>query len=653
MADYGEAVKLWREEREEPEEKTRDPKSGPGVMGALLRGVALSPASTLELVEPLRDYMAGRERPRAADVLRRHIEENIQIPAPVTGAERIAQAVGEETIPIIGFAPMGAAAGPAGLATEVGLGVVGSGGAQAAKEAGFGPAGQVVSGAIATAMSPAAVPVALRRSARQGLKEAGEQAVSETARRIAKKYGVEVEQVQRAASELKRRIGDERALERARGSLGDERLFADLPPESQPTSRQYLGRDAAQNISSMEESLARQDVDFSTSVANRKANAFEDTAARFEEWRPQGSAEAASEAFDTAYTRSLDEAREAWRQVPLSEMPKISTRRLKEAARESVDRAGRFPERVPREAKVVLELPDTISMDDFQNIRSQALLTKRVAQRGGEQAQYAANNLDPLLSAFNRELDSLSSQGSDMYRRALGLTRRNRELFDARSPVVKALSQGKRTSQVVRKIKGTPSEARRAVRIVSQEPGGLDSLRRALIDDLIGESFGDVTPRRIRSQLKEYGGAYSEVFDEEHLETLRRFADELDVLKTGKAGTPAATASTGTGISPLGIVFGAADTVRHPVQAAGRAFGAVKRAVTDDIANNPERSAILREALLDRQTMLDLLNMPDERALPAWMVRWKQLVARARERERARRAAVAKTAGRTMEGGER
>ena len=194
------------------------------------------------------------------------------------------------------------------------------------------------------------------------------------------------------------------------------------------------------------------------------------------------------------------------------------------------------------------------------------------------------------------------------------------------------------------KIRITPTEAKRAVDIAKRQPGGLDALRRTAIDDLFGQNFGDVTPRKIRTLLTENRSAYKVILGDEILENMDVAMEELDVLLTGRAGTPAATAATGTGITPLGIAFGAANMIRHPIEGAGKAFNAVNARMARDISTHPERSAILREALLDRKLMSSLLKMPDEAAVPAWILNWDKLVARAKAR-RAGSAGAAARAG--------
>jgi hypothetical protein len=639
MASYREAVSLQNRRMEQAESED------PGILKSGLRGVAASPGYTMSVIESLRNMGLGRELPRYGEHTEDWMVEKTGIPEPTGYWPKVAERTGKQAIPILAGAPLGGmAAGGLGVGGEIVLGTLATAAAEAVAESGGSPAAQMGTGIAAGVLAPATIPGRLMGATAKRIPGIGKRLASSAARAgtglpdevamgIARKYGIDVAEVQRAASELKRRVGDTRAIDRATTKLDDERLFAGLPETSQPTSRAYMGRDAAQNISSMEEGLARGDLDFSASVGNRKANALEDVADRFGSERPGGSIETLRAGYDDALKAAIKEQQDAWANVPLDEMEMISTERLKAAARESASRAGEdFPDRIPKETQAVLDWPDSVTPERFQRLRSQALLTKRVAARGGEQAQYYSNNLDPLIDGLNRELDDLTSEGSAAYRNALGLTRRNKELFDPKSPAVKALSGEERARTAMNKIRLTPTEAKRAVEIAERQPGGLDALRRTAIDDLFGVNFGDVTPRKIRTLLKENRTAYKTILGDKILENMEVAVDELDVLLTGRAGTPAASAATGTGITPLGIAFGAANMVRHPVEAVGKAFNAVNSRMVRDISTHPERSAILREALLDRKLMSTLLKMPDEAAVPAWIVNWDKLVARAKAR---------------------
>lgn len=155
---------------------------------------------------------------------------------------------------------------------------------------------------------------------------------------------------------------------------------------------------------------------------------------------------------------------------------------------------------------------------------------------------------------------------------------------------------------------------------------------RVVIDDLFGEGLGEVTPRRMIVTINRNRNFYREALGEEMLSGIETILKKARIARRGRAGTTAATASTGSGFTPVDVLFAGAEVITHPVQGATTGLSVVTRRMARDVRNAPERSAVMREALLDPELFKFLLEMPDERALPGWMRGWEKIVSRSRAR---------------------
>ena len=649
----------------------------PGVLKSFLRGVSRSPADVLALsptgqrVDPafLPERMTLenlRGLPTQSQATEQALLQSSGIPEPTTFGERSAERLGR-SVPFVaaGLPGAGALGGLKAVAGEVITDVVASMFEQGAQDLGAGPLGQAGAGLTAAMLVPGVAvqnvaeaagkkaPRAARRAGRAAFIESLGEAAGKTGRdgidpgalrAIAKRYGVPQAQVRKAASELKRRIardpaGGDRFVDEAIDRL-DEGI--DLFPDKtvRPTSRQMLGEQGGQNISSMEDGLSRADLDVSASIDGRRQAVRADLEAQFESLLPEGSTGGAIEAFDAVLARAKQAERQAWDAVPFKEMPEVSTAGLKRAVkklREGPIAGRRF---VPDEVNVIDQYGDTIPVSELQALRSELLDTQRAGSlfNATPDARRTAPRVRVLLDAVDEQIKKLPPSGSTLYRKARGLTRENADLFNRKSSLVSGLSElteGRKIVSRIRTAKDPTGEAKRAIRILSQEPGGVENIRRVFIDELFDQELSAATPRRMLTTIKRNRGVYREVLGEEMLGEIETLLKKVKIARTGSAGTAAATARTGSNVSPVEMLFAGADVFTSPVQATARGLGAVSKRIAKDASSSVERNAILREALLDPELFKTLLEMPDPRAIPAWVQNWDKLVARSRARTQA------------------
>ena len=662
MATYAEFVAAEKANNDIDED------AGPGLIGSFKRGVFQSPADVFAITpsgqrpdltaipeSSPRTLETFREAPRQAETFRESLIRRSGIAEPTTSGERIAERVGR-TAPFITAGSAGAFAtgGFAGLATELAADLLASSVGESVAEGGGGAAAQMGAEILAGVFAPGVTAKNVAEGvAKQGSKRATRRMTRAQARRIAKKHDVGINDVLKTSAELKRRIdadpaGGERFIDEAATSLREGiSLFPD--DTIRPTSRQLLGERAGQNVSGLEESLAKDPLspDFSAAVAGRKRAVIQDLEKKFDNFLPEGSADGARTAFDTARNRAKAAERAAWEAVPLDEMPNVSSRRLKAAGKKL--REGPIASRkfLPDELNVIDEYGPEISVRELQAFRSELLDSIRRAKKFGADPKFGkqARHSVELLDAANKMIDELPKEGGELYLAARRLTAENADLFNPKSASVAALSELEDGRKIVSKIvnsKQPGSEARRAVRVVSQEDGGVDSLRRVFVDELFEQGFANTTPLSVLKKMHRHERAYREILGDEHFNELEGIMRRVKIARVGRAGTTAATASTGSAISPAGLLFAGAEVAVEPVQATTRTLF---RRVTKDLSNNTARTALQREALLDPELFARLLELPEPRAVADWIVNWEKLKARASVR-------AAKSAGRSGVGPE-
>lgn len=645
-ASYEETVKAIRARRSKSE---RDAKSGPGVIGALYRGMSKGFAPPVADRIPVQENSQFTPPPSAMtedayqDVRDSRFGPDPSNPsgisAPVTAPQRVAERVGELMPYIVAGAPVAApiaAAGGAGALSAIGgemaLGTLGATVAESVAEAGGGTGAQLLSEIAATAAAPLAAPTRVaKRIGGATLRNADEIAVS-AATRIAERYGVDPDAAIRAAAELKRKIArgvddPEKYIDQSIQKLGQD--ITDFG-EVTPTLAQSINREGGQNLASLEINYARQDQDYAADALGRRLDVQEGLESEFDAFRPAGDYDTAREAYQSARIDAVNQERAAWKDVPFE--VEVDTTGIKRALKELREgpKAGR--QYIPQEASVIDELADVENLDEIQALRSELLETQRAGSRFGapDVDRRRSRRVAPLLDEIEKELDKLPDEGGDAYRRARQLTRENKSRFDPKSPAIEAISERTDPEQLVKRImsagtKDSPAEARRIAEILSGQPGGIESLQTVFLDNLVGESLGSRTARQM---AKSYDRAvYKEIFGESGADFIEKVIRKQRVAQTGKAGTAAQAASTGTGQSAVEQLLSLSGDARNPLWSASSKFA---RHVANSALSREEVIQLIRLASQDIRLAKALLEVPVPRAEPAWRVIFDLGVQRAR-----------------------
>ncbi|GEM_PF-4971230 len=631
--------------------------------------------------EELRERLTGPRPNFQGPLLRDNSFLTADILPPETFAGKFGEHIGR-SLPFVAMSsPVAVAArGPVGLAFEVGSDLLAVTAGSVARASDSSEATAVGVEILTAAMTPGvAVSTVSRRGAKQtarGVRRVRGRAVAEmmqdpandavdtvpteTAARIAKDYGLDVEDVSKAISEAKRRMGrdpagGERVLDRAVEEV--EEVIRDFPdPDARPGTVAALGDEGNQNLSSMQKSLASNDTDFSADMDGIRKVVQADLQEQLDRLLPNGGMDGAKRNFDEIEQLLDAEEQLAWSRVLPGESIIIDTRRMKASADMAENRAAGFDARVPDEVRVIRALPDQITLDQFQGIRSNALMTNRVARRGGEVSQFKANNLDPILKALNRELDELPEDaGSAAYRHALSVTKRNKDLLAPDSPYVVAFSEMSQSHRAVRKILGAKdpaAEARKAVGFFSNAPDGegLTNLRAVFTEHVFGDDLSRVTPRSVLVELRKNRNVYTEVFGEEALGEFEKLVRKIQVSKRTSAGTPGAAFQTGSNVNPfVEALFSTAEAAIDPVQSTARK--GIRRMLERDVKSNRNVALVLREMLKDPELFVRMMKSDDDRAVARWIVEWNLMSSRASMADRATRAAGRGTAQADRNGG--
>jgi len=649
------------------------------------RGVAQFPADTRamsefargqqpsEETEQLRGVLAGPQPTNRPQGLIRDVSA---ITSDAPPSDRFSGRFGERVGRSLPFAALGAPVAAAtgglpGVVAEVAADLVAVSAAEASAEVGAPSPAQLFVELTAAILVPGATiqkqvakaPIrgsklsrkaaakftAERRAGRFGHDPQPIEVDAENVRRIAKEYGLSEEAVRKTVSEVKRRMGKDPA--------GGERLIADAVEEvkanialfpdrnKRPPTSALLGDKSGQNLPAMQKALSISDVDFSADMDGIKQVVERDLQEQFARLQPNGGIDGVRRNFGSAEKLLDEEEGIAWARAKASsdELPMIQTKRLKQSTNEAVRRSGGFPGRTPDEVKVIRELPDEITMDEFQALRSNALLTGRVAKRGGEVSQFKASSLAPILEALNKELEDLpAGVGSAEYRRALSLTRRNKQILDPKSAGVSAVSEfgdPRRSVNRIRGAKDPAEEARKAIELLSMSPDGdgVKNLRAVFVEELFGSDITKASPRSVLIKIKQHRGMYAEVLGEETLQEFEKLAKKMRIHARFSAGTSAAIKETGSSIPQVaGKLFAASEIFKHPLSATGDLIQ--KQLIKRDMTSNADVHGLMREMLKDGDLFVRLMSVKEDRAVAQWIVDWNILVARSRATQQAARS---------------
>lgn len=628
-----------------------------------VRGLYRSPAAVREMMPPA---VANRQNfYTAADgrIMRNQpglptFDETLAqasgIPAPETFPGRVSERLGI-TAPLATAAgiPSLAAASPLMAVRNMVIGdVLAAMGEQGAQDAGAGPGLQILAGVAGGMVAPGSVTDDVGRVGKAKAVAADvADAATERAEAEAKRLNVKMGAMRRASGEAKRRMasdpyGGEQFVTEGIDKLRRAReLFPD--PKSRPTTAQILSDEPG--VVGMDAALAKVDDEFRQSLAGRRRVVRNDLMAEWERILPEGSPGGVNARAKAVFDAKKQAEVAAWEAIPRDKLPLIETQRLKQI----VAKLRRGPKAglkyIPNEASVIESFSVQEPVTEIQALISELLDTQRAASRFGASTDdmRRAKRVKPLIDALMKEIDDIpDAAGGAEYRAARNATRELYQLFNQDSWAVDAvlnLGTSTKIARAIRSADNPAEEARKAVRILDQTPGGRDNLARVFIDDLFDQSLEAKTPRLVLTQIRRNRDVYREIFGNERLKLYESLIERAEMARRNKAGTSAAVQSTLSGVGPVDILFGAAEAVTEPVQGV-RKLGAyiAKSAKTDR-----EKNAILREALYDDELWTTLLEMPEPRAVAKWIVDWDRLVARSRAREAAR--TVVRTQGNNEE----
>lgn len=561
----------------------------------------------------------------------------------------------------IPFAPMAAAAGPAiglspGVATLTELGI---GGLSGLAQGELTDAGMPGTGALAgltigaVGSGPAGASGA---AARKGAVEAIDSVrlMTPEALSLARANDLSRGAMVRGSSEIKRRVPDIPAtineLRRRITQSGE----AGLPHNA--SSRQIVegmenGR-GGRFFTDAERNLTTTDVDYQREAGLRFADNADELGRR---WERLSNVEPDFETFIQNYDEgsSLRDVaeRQAWAEAMGGDQPRFNAADMVGRAKQIVGSAyfkrGDVPGAINQLASGDMT---TMDLPRFQELRSVLLGVVRDARRTGlSKDKHAASMAADMLDMMGQKMEDFARNDptgkSEAWARARQLTVENKELYDADSPVIRALDKGgqaKNLFEVMRRATGRKGnrtnpveEAQRLVRIAEQTPGGMENLRALAYEDLFAEGFNPNAVRAPEKIMRRNEEMYRVVFGE-HYDDALQLVDLARVHTRGAAGTAAEAYRTGSGVSPAAFLFGLAKSARNPVSAAVE--GAMKL-TGKQTARDLEWQRIVRTAIEQPEFLRVLLEMPTARSLPEWQVNWRRLVAQSSAREATKAAA--------------
>lgn len=663
-ASFEETQRVLQRRKRERETRKRE---GPGVIDSFVRGFITSPVieNRAAAGEPLPEKPGlefpswGDRMPQAQyEALRKERTQRLgerppSIPAPTRPVTRIAQSVGQDALPILagaGFAPLLAPAAPmAAVAAEMGLGALGSGVARSIEEAGGSGATQFVGEVAATAAAPLAAPTRVARrigleSAIRGLDDVAV-AAAESA---AKRHGFDTETWLRASSELKRKLArgtkdPDKYIDKTREALGrDIEAFG----ETTPTLAQSAGEYGGQNIASMELQYAKHDQDYAADALGRRLDVAGQLEDDFSAARPSGSMTSAREGVVEKWGERIGDERAKWEELRgRDDTPWVWMTPLKEKV--SKMRGGPRASRryLPTEARFIEQSDYFERLPEWQAIRSElldavragkAFGADRATRRRGARAAEIVERMNQQLDTMGTEFQKWSPDqavNSEVYKEALALTRENALLFDPKSEAFDAIINLDDPRKIIARVKNAKrpvAEVERLRTMLADSPEGWEGFRASVWNDLFGSSLGDRSSRQMESALDATHGNrdfYRAVFGDQGLSFIDELVRRQRVSATGKAGTSAQAASTGTGQAAIDQLISYASDAKNPVWSVATKTG---KYLANKALSREEVMVLLRNATLDIRLAKALLDTPTARAEPAWRIIMDQSIAKAK-----------------------
>lgn len=645
-----------RELRRRKMAREREAAAGPGIIGAFHRGLLTSPATTMPESQAVTPGKPGFERPAWSEqmpeatyqaLLKQHLHDRnaVDIKAPKTSGERIAQGIGQDT-PFIAAgalaAPLFAPAAPlmAGAA-EMGLGTLGSGVSRTIEEGGGGAAAQMGGEIAATAAAPLAIPwkVAKKVAARSAVDGMSDMAIAAAAQQ-AKKHGYSTEAWLRASSELKRKFArgkkdPDKFIRKASAQLGKD---IDAFGENTPTLAQSAGEYGGNNIASLELQYAKHDQDYAADVLGQRLEVQESLDRDFSSAKPRGNIGATREGFFDAQISANQIENEAWQKVREGDAPWVWTGNSRRSVA-NLDKGYPVSRKyIPEEARHIRKWDYFEKLPAIQAVRSELLDSARAgaAFNATDLAKRRSKRVQQILEPIQRSIESLGEFDDAIgfaaadYKAAREITKHNAELFSHKSAAVDALWNLAEGGPIVRRIKGAKdsvSEVKRLKSIFKEDPEAFEGIKDAAWVDLFGEQLGDKSAKRMASEFATKRGFYTELYGKDGADFMVEIIRRQKVAATGKAGTAAQAAATGTGQSIIDQLVSFSGDARNPAWSMATKGG---RYLADKALSRGEVMILMREATKDIRLAKALLDAPTQRAEPAWRIVMDQSVNRIR-----------------------
>lgn len=464
----------------------------------------------------------------------------------------------------------------------------------------------------------------------------------------------------RGSSEIKRRVGDVPGMIDEIRTQTARAEQAGLPhgPSSRQIAEGMPYGIGGRFFTDAERNLTTTDVDYARDASVRFAENATELGNR---WQRLSNVEPDFETFIQNYDEgsSLRDTveRDAWSAAMGGDQPQFNTADMVGRAKQIVGGAYFKRKDVPSAISMLADgKATTMDLPRFQELRSVLLGVVRDARKSGMSSdKHAASMAADMLDMMGQKIDDFAKNDptgkSEAWANARRITLENKTLYDADSPVIRALDKGgqaKNLFEVMRRATGRKGnrtnpveEAHRLVRIAEQTPGGMENLRSLAYEDLFAEGFNPNSVRQPEKILRRNEDMYRVIFGEHYDEALELV--ELSRLHTrGEAGTASEAYRTGSGVSPAAFLFGVAKSARNPVQAAVE--GAMKLS-GKELSRQLEWQRIVRTAIEQPQFLRVLLEMPTERTLPEWQANWRQLLAQSSARSAAKAAAKGQSTG--------
>lgn len=453
--------------------------------------------------------------------------------------------------------------------------------------------------------------------------------------------------ITKASSEFKAMIP--RGFEDEAAGRLDEVLEAFPDPATRPTTSQALNELGGETMESATASLSRGDRTYSRNLAGQRLAAVRAVDDEFEALRPAGDFPTAQSGYDDVAEAAVQRERAAWSAVPLDQMPRVPSVSIKRAAqeiRESVGQAG--ARNLPDVFEIIDNYDQAVPFSELQSLRSELLTMERAGRRSSDpriirQGAHAARLRQPVEALIDDVAENSQVTGQPLtpgtdatirrqegvtaLRDAQRITRENRELFDQRSPLVRAFEAPKEAKDIASGLlRGGPQDARRALAMFRQNAPAQDSVRRLVMDELIGQDvLTEGAAKSALKRLREKRQTAVSLFGPEHVQNVERLLRKAHTVRSGRAGTRAA--ALGTGSNTLASdAFGLAESAIESVGQRGAVMAAASMAKKQTIGRikatlDRDFQRVMAAATIDPELARDLLRIPGPAALPKWAER--------------------------------